>query len=148
MKLDDLLKNRRLLRQLPTGDEIRKLLDMAQRNFADAEVPGLSIDWRYMIAYSAVLALAAAVPRASGYRPRGEGHHATLFDALPLLLPRTELLASYFHECRKKRNTLTYSAPFRASEQEADELLAKAKNFFLEVRKWLSEKHPHLLNSP
>ena len=85
---------------------------------------------------------------AEGYRPRGEGHHATLFDALPFVMPEKRALASYFHSCRKKRNTMTYAAPARASEQETKELLEKAQSFYDDVGKWLARKHPDLVPKP
>ena len=64
MTLNSLLKERRLLRQVPAVDEIQGLFDLARRSFADAQVAGLSIDWRYMIAYNAALSLSAVVLRA------------------------------------------------------------------------------------
>lgn len=147
MSLTGLLKERRLQRHRPTRDELEGLFLMARQSLRDAEVgraSGLSSDWRFAIAYGAVLSLAAVVLRAEGYRPRGEGHHATLFDALPLIMPDRADLASYFQECRRKRNRLTYEAPQQASEQEASFLLEKAHAFHRDVERWLGTNHPEL----
>lgn len=148
MSLTDLVKARRLQQHQTTRDEIQNLLEMARRSFSDAQVPGLSIDWRYMIAYNALLCLASAVVHATGYRPRGEGHHATLFEALPLALHSEKTSAAYFDSCRRKRNTMTYSAPTRASEKEAQDLLAQAKAFYDRVETWLRVNHAALLPPP
>ncbi len=145
MNLTDLVKARRLQPHKATRDEIQNLLEMARRSFSDAQVPGLSIDWRYMIAYNSLLCLASSVVHAAGYRPRGEGHHATLFEALPLALPSERASASYFDSCRRKRNTMTYSAPTRASEKEAQDLLVQARAFCDRVEKWLQANHPALM---
>lgn len=148
MSLTDLVKKRRLQHHKATRDEIHNLMDMARRSFADAQVPGLSIDWRYMIAYNAALCSASMILHAAGFRPRGEGHHATLFEALPLALPAEKAAAGFFDACRRKRNTMTYAAPTRASEKEVQELLEQAKAFYARVEQWLVAKHPKLMPPP
>ncbi len=147
MSLTRLLKERRVQRHRPTRDELEGLFLMARQSLRNAELgraSGLSGDWRFAIAYGAVLSLAAIVLRSEGYRPRGEGHHAALFDALPLVMPDRTDLASYFQECGKKRNRLTYEAPRQASDQEANFPLEKAGEFRQHVERWLRTRHPEL----
>ena len=101
-----------------------------------------------MIAYSAILSLASAALHAAGYRARGEGHHATLFDALPLVIASEKEAASYFDRCRRKRNRMTYSAPKQVSEQETTELHEGAKEFLGRIEAWIVANHPDLAAAP
>ena len=122
MSLDELLKGRRLVWRRPTAERIADVL-------AVAEGIDFSADGRFMLAYGAALASADAMVRAAEYRSRGQGHHHTLFVAFENLVPEKKDLAGYFEQCRAKRNAAVYDKPGQASQTEADELLALAKEF-------------------
>ena len=62
--------------------EIAALLSVVERDLKDAEVPGLSSDRRFAIAYNAALQSATVVLYAEGYRSAGMGHHHTTFRFL------------------------------------------------------------------
>ena len=57
-------------------------------------------------------------------------------------MPDKTELTSFFDDCRRKRNRLSYEAPNEATEQEAETLLEQAKTFYFDVMAWLAENHP------
>jgi len=63
-----------------------KLLAAAQRNIADAQLPGLSAENRFDTAYKAIMQLAMLALNANGYRTLTSkpGHHQTAIQTLPL----------------------------------------------------------------
>lgn len=63
-----------------------KLLAAAQRNIADAQLPGLSAENRFDTAYKAIMQLAMVALNANGYRTLTSkpGHHQTALQTLPL----------------------------------------------------------------
>ncbi|MBI4304112.1 MAG: hypothetical protein HY665_07235 [Chloroflexi bacterium] len=61
MTLNDWLGRGWLVRHRPDRREIRELLAVADRDIADAQVKGISIDTRLSIAYNAALQLAVAL---------------------------------------------------------------------------------------
>jgi len=52
--------------------------------------------------------------------------------------------AAYFESCRAKRNVGTYDRGGEISDTEADELLAEATHFKLQIEQWLRAEHPGL----
>lgn len=150
MTFADLVKARRLEALAPSRAEIADLLSQAERSLKDARraIAGqLSADWQFMIAYAAPLSLAAAVVRAEGYRVKGQGHHATLFEALVVAIPETKKLAGYFSRCRRRRNLLMYERPGRVSPTQVARLLQAAEEFDRFVRTWLTKKHADLVGA-
>jgi hypothetical protein len=116
-----------------------------ERDLKDAEVPGLSSDRRFAIAYNAALQLATVVLYAEGYRSTGTGHHHTTFRFLgQTTIPNKEAWADYFDACRRKRNLADYMGVGYVSETEADELVRETRAFAQNVREWLSAAHPYL----
>jgi len=116
-----------------------------ERDLTDAEVPGLSADRRFAIAYNAALQSTTVVLYAEGYRSVGMGHHRTTFRILgQTTIPNGEAWADYFDACRRKRNLADYVGVGYISETEADELVREARAFSRSVREWLSAAHPHL----
>src|SRR4030065_439191 len=83
MNLQDLRGQGRLRRRSTRREEIRGLLQVADRDLGDAAVPGLSSDRLFLIAYEAALTLATIPLRCAGYETHGSGHHWTTFLALP-----------------------------------------------------------------
>lgn len=77
MTLDNLL-GRTLDKIEPDSTTIKRLLEAATRNLADAQIEGLSSESRFDIAYKAIMQLANAALQASGYRTRtsAPGHPA------------------------------------------------------------------------
>jgi hypothetical protein len=125
---------------------VMDLLEVADRALHDASVPQLSADGKYITTYSAALALATMVVRASGYRVSGSAHHWAAFAALPELLGATaQRRADQFDKSRRKRNRATYSRAGQISEGEAAKMRAAVQAFRAEVLDWIRANHPELL---
>ncbi len=121
------------------------MLRLVDRDLADAQVPGLSSDRRFLIAYDVVLTLATIPLYAAGYETHGSGHHWATFQVLSDLMGREYSdLAAYFDSCRTKRNVGSYDRSGRISETEAKELLREALKFKEVVERWLRINHPEL----
>ncbi len=143
--LKQFLTDGRLKSHRTTSREIRDLLRVADRNFQDAAVEGISFDLRFTTAYQAVFQLATMVLGASGYRTTGQGHHWVTFTVLPELMGgEVQVVTDYFDQCRGKRNLSDYDRAGEISEEETVELLKEAKKFRGTVLNWLRRNHPGL----
>lgn len=82
---------------------------------------------------------------ASGYRAEKALAHYRTLAALPLILgEKHKDDANYLDACRIKRNTVEYDYVGAATEQEAKELIAFAKELREQVIDWLRQNHPEL----
>ena len=125
--------------------EIRNLLSIVERDLNDAQ-GNISADWRFGIAYNAVLKLCRILLSAEGYRPAHELQHYRTLAALPEILGEAKKEdAKYLDDCRKKRNIVEYDYIGGASESDADELVEFVKEFKEEVIRWLKKHHPELI---
>ena len=134
------------LRPEPASEkETTNLLAIVDRDLKDA-TGSISPDWQFGIAYNATLKLCTILLRSEGYRPvHGLQHYRTLM-AMPLILgSERQEDANYLDSCRKKRNVFEYDYVGGASERDAAELLAFAKELRSDVLAWLKETHPELL---
>ncbi|MBE7501869.1 MAG: hypothetical protein HS113_16505 [Verrucomicrobiales bacterium] len=132
----------------PSPQEIQDLLAIVRRDLADAE-GDISADWQFGIAYNAALKLCTIILHASGYRPERTLQHYRTIQALPLILgPERTPDAVYLDACRGKRNTVEYDRAGSASHQDAQELIAFAKDLRVAVIQWLEGEHPELLLPP
>jgi len=81
----------------------------------------------------------------AGYRVVGAGHHRIFFDVVELAIAKAaDLYSDYFDRCRRKRNVIDYDDAFVATETEAKEIMAKAKEFVGMVEQWIAKSHPSL----
>lgn len=143
MSLKELLDEGRLEETATSREEIADLLNTASRGLSDAAVEQVSIDGRFNFAYDAALVLATIPLRCAGYRTRGEGHHRTVFDALPDAMGESHRRFSrYLQKCRRIRNLSTYSKSGIVSQNEVKHLIADTKAFDIAVRRWLQENYP------
>ena len=125
--------------------EIAGLLSIVERDLADAQ-SDISIDWQFGIAYNSALKLCTILLHASGYRPEKNLQHFRTLAALPLILgDKRNEDAAYLDACRIKRNSVEYDMAGIATEQDARELLAFAKQLRLDVLEWLKQQHPDLI---
>jgi len=92
------------------------------------------------------LKLCTILLHASGYRPEKNLQHFRTLAALPVI-PGDERKtdAAYLEACRIKRNTVEYDIAGVATEQDAIELLAFAKQLRHDVLDWLKRNHPNLI---
>lgn len=124
--------------------EIRDLLGIVERDLLDAS-GNISPDWRFGIAYNAVLKLATLLLHASGHRPERSLQHFRTLQAVPLLLGgEWERESAYLDSCRMKRNAVEYDCAGGATHRDADELLDLAKKLRVAVIEWIRTQHPEL----
>lgn len=145
VSLRDWLGNGWLVKHQTSGQEIRGLLGVADRDLVDCEASGLSPDWRLNIAYNAALQVATAALAASGYRAARDSHHYRIIESLAYTLRADYQLITQFDKFRKKRNLAEYELAGRVSEQEANEMVGLAKTLRTAVKDWLRQNHPGLL---
>jgi uncharacterized protein (UPF0332 family) len=120
MTLEDLLNQGRLKHHKTSEREIQNLIALARRDIKDAKIIGLSLDRRFACAYNAVLQLATILLYSKGYRPKGVGHHFTVFQAMKIIMGTDyHAIADYFDSCRSKRNITDYDYAGAISELEA-----------------------------
>jgi len=146
VSLKSLVAEGRLRAHRTSAKEVADLLRVVERDLRDACIPQLSADRRFATAYNAALQLATVALAAAGYRTSGTGHHWATWQALPEFLgsparPR----ADYLDRCRSKRNVTDYDRAGEVSDREAQEIIAQARAFRVEVLAWLQRKHPVLL---
>lgn len=146
MNLRPLLNQDRLRNHKTSKEEISNLLKLVKRDIKDAKVEGLSFDRKFATAYNAVLQLATILLCCKGYKPKGIGHHFTVFEAMREIMGKDYYeLADYFDSCRVKRNITDYTSAGEISEAEVEELIREAEKFLKVVLKWLKTNYPKLL---
>jgi hypothetical protein len=146
MTWTQLLANNEVRRHTTSRSELNDLRTLVNRDLADAEIKGLSADRRFATAYNAALQTAKMVIGCAGYRvTTGPGHHQITFESVKLALGKAAgSYADYFEICRRKRNTIDYDYAHVATETEAQEIVARAKDFFSIVEQWVAREHPSL----
>jgi len=138
MSLKRLLNQGRLTRHKTSRKEIANLIKLARRDIKDAKLKGLSLDRKFACAYNAVLQLATILLYCKGYKPKGIGHHITVFEAMKEILGKDYYeLADYFDSCRAKRNITDYDYAGGISEQETEELIKEAESLLKTILRWL-----------
>jgi len=148
MSLKGLLKQGKLKSHKTSKKEINNLIVMIKRDLKDTGVEGLSNDRKFTTAYNAVLQTATILLYCNGYKTKGEGHHFTTFQCVKYILGKEfNDLAEYFDSCRVKRNTADYFYAGGVSEKEVKELVNEAEIFFKNVKTWIHNNYPELLES-
>ncbi len=145
MSLENWRKNAWLVEHQPSQQEIADLLAVAARDLADCQAAGLSVDWRFNIAYNAALQLAGAAPAAAGYRAAREAHHHRVIHALEYTIGADKTTIAQLDAFRKKRNIAGYERVGLVSDKEAREMVELAKQLQRDVTSWLKNKYPQLL---
>lgn len=146
MSLRTWLNEGRLKRHKTSAKEVADLLQVVDRDLADAAIKAISTDRRFATAYNAALQLATIALYASGYRTAKSGHHWVTFLVLPEVMgPGAQDRAVYFNSCRSTRHVTDYDRAGVVSEAVAEEILEETKAFKDEVLRWVGANHPHLL---
>lgn len=147
MHLKKLLAEGQLRKHKTSPRETEELLAVVERDFKDANQPGLSLDRRFTTAYNAALQLATIALHAAGYRTVGHSHHWATFHVLPEIMgSKVQKRADYLDACRTKRNVADYDRAGEISEVEAAEILDEVGKFRSDLLKWLRTHHPDLLS--
>ena len=84
MSLQNLLKIGQLEEHETNADQVRRMLDSAERSIADAKQKSISSDTRLDAAYRAITQLCMVALWANGFRPSKSkpGHHQTMIQSL------------------------------------------------------------------
>jgi hypothetical protein len=146
MSLSDWQKNGWLKAHRPTRQEIVDLLALAERDLKNARVKGLDDDWRFSIAYNAVLQTATAALVACGYSvPKGDSHHFRAIGSLAFTVGLDKKLVDRLDGYRKKRSVSIYDVAGSITESEAKGMMTMARDLFEQVHNWLVTNHPELM---
>ena len=144
MRLQRYLENSWIQRHESSPQEIAELLAIADRDIGQSQTPGLGPEWRLSIAYNAALQLATAAPAAAGYRAERQNKHQRTIECLAFSIRLERRDVDFLDLCRRKRHSNVYDQVGAISEQEADEMVAFAKNLRNQLVAWLHDNHPGL----
>ena len=143
MTLEQWVSNSWLKRHRVSREEITNLFSIIDRDLKDASESDLSADWKFGIAYNAVLTLCSALLYCEGYRPsKGKPVHYYTLESLGETLPSRKNDIEYLQSCRSKRNTVEYDYAGGTTELEARELIEFAKELHIDALEWMKIQHP------
>jgi len=131
--------------QQPSPEEIRDLLAVAARDLKDCQSKDISADWRFNIAYNAILQAATAALAAAGYRAGRNSHHYRVLQSLALTVGLDESTLRQLDEFRKKRNMTGYERVGAVSDGELQEIIQAARTVRQLVEDWIRKNHRELL---
>ena len=130
----------------PDGATIRRLLEAAARNIADAQVTMVSAENRFDAAYKAIMQLANASLQANGFRTLTSkpGHHQTLLQLLVKSIGLENETMVLLDSLRKQRNVADYSGDIiPASTMNA--CIKQALHLQKAVLQWFKTHHAEYL---
>lgn len=145
MSLDSYLRNSWIRRHETSSREISDLLAIADRDIRQSQTPGLGPEWRFDIAYNAVLQLGRAALAAAGFQAERANKHMCVLECLGFSIGVGRERVAFFDTCRRKRHAAVYERVGAVSDAEADELISEAKALRVEVETWLRKEHPELV---
>jgi hypothetical protein len=125
--------------------EIADLLAIVDRDLKDCQSKGLSADWRFNIAYNALLQTATAALAAAGYRAGRDAHHYRVLQSLAFTAALEEAVLRQLDAFRKKRNLTGYERIGTVSDGEVSEVIQMARIIRKQVEGWIRKDHPELL---
>lgn len=145
MTLENLLAIRQLQAHRADPVALRKLLDAARRNLADARIEQISADNRFDAAYKCVMQCAMIGLWANGYRTSTSqpGHHQTAIQCLghTMAVPRDDIIV--LDALRRQRNITDYEGD-PVSEATLAGCIEHAARLLAHTEHWLHERHPEL----
>jgi hypothetical protein len=145
MSLETWLNNGWLSPHQSSRQEIADLLAIVDRDLKDCQSEGLSADWRFNIAYNALLQTATAALAAAGYRAGREAHHYRVLQSLAFTAALEEAVLRQLDAFRKKRNLTGYERIGTVSDREVSEAVQMARIIRKLVEGWIRKNHPELL---
>jgi uncharacterized protein (UPF0332 family) len=145
MSLEDWRENGWLSAHEPSRQEIDDLLAIADRDLKDCQAEGLSTDWKFNIAYNAILQAATAALAAAGYRAARDSHHYRILQSLAFTVGVSAKTLRYLDAFRKKRNLTGYERIGTVSDREAKEIVETAQTLRRQIEEWIRATHPELL---
>jgi uncharacterized protein (UPF0332 family) len=145
MSLEDWRHSGWLSAHESSRQEVSDLLAIADRDLKDCQSEGLSADWRFNIAYNALLQAATAALAVAGYRASRDSHHYRILQSLGLTVGVPAETLRYLDAFRKKRNLTGYERIGAVSDKEVEEIVETAGAMRHQVEKWIKATHPELL---
>ena len=141
MPYEELLNRGHIRPYVASGTEVKRLLSIAKRDLSTSEaILSKDPDWSYNITYNAVLQSSRALMFSKGFRPRGEGQHATVVRFIRETLGQEFYdLVELFDQMRRKRNRIVYEMTSLVGNKEAKEVLAIARRFVSLMNDLISE---------
>ena len=129
-----------------TPQEISDLLAIVETDLRDAAIPELSPERRLGCYYGAILSVARAALRASGYRvtKTTQSHRYYVIRSLRYTAGLAPGAVLQIEAIQKKRNTADYVRIGEVSGQLVAEARALAERVTQSIRNWLAETHPEL----
>lgn len=144
MSLEDWLNKNLIDKHRTSAREIASLLHICDRDLEKVTIAELGPDWRLSIAHNAAVQTAKAALAAAGYRARKQGQHYLLIQSLTFTLNTDPIIIKRLDKFRQKRNISDYERAGLVTEQEAEEMMALAKQLRDDVEQWLRAHHPKL----
>lgn len=129
--LDNLVKIKKLKAEPPDQKEFDGLIRSAQVRLKDAQIPSLSIEGRFDLAYNAAHALALAALRWHGYR---SDNRYLVFQCLPHTLGLDGPQMQILDKCHQARNRLEYQGEFDITEAMLDALMGAVRELHGKVQ--------------
>ncbi len=127
------------------ADQVRRMLDSAERSIADARQESISRETRLDAAYRAITQLCMVALWANGFRPSKSkpGHHQTMIQSLvhSIGLDKDQMLL--LNTFRIKRNAIDYTGD-DVDIASVDECIEAADDLLCHVARWLNENKPEL----
>jgi hypothetical protein len=118
--LERLAAARQLKAEPPARKEFEGLLRLGRVRLKDARNPGLSLEGRFDLGYSAAHALSLAALRWHGYRSE---NRYLVFQCLPHTLGIAPEQWRVLALCHERRNAAEYGGEFRVDERLMAELI-------------------------
>ena len=149
MTLENLQAIHRLQQFEATPAGIQRLLAAAERNLADARLPGLSAENRFDAAYKTLMQCAMIGLWANGYRTSTSqpGHHQTALQTLPKTMNVGQDTVIVLDALRRQRNLNDYEGD-PIADAAVTECLVQADALLAHARQWLQAHRPDLLINP
>ncbi len=144
MSLEDWLNDKLIVKHRPSAGEVAELLHICDRDLEKAGIIELGPDWRLSIAHNAAVQTAKAALAAVGYRARKEGQHYLVLQSLAFTINTNPATIKQLDKFREKRNISDYERAGLVTEQEAEEMIALAKQLRDDVKQWLRAHYPGL----
>ena len=144
--LENWLNDKLIVRHRPSARGIAELLHICDRDLGKVEIIELGPDWRLSIAHNAAVQAAKAALAAVGYRARKEGQHYLALQSLAFTIDTSPATIKQLDRFRGKRNISDYERAGLVTEQEAQEMIALAKQLRNDVEQWLRAHYPDLVS--
>lgn len=147
MTLQNLLAIQRPQVFEPSASGVRRLLEAAERNLADAGFTQVSPENRFDAAYKCIMQCATLGLWANGYRTSTNqpGHHQTAAQALPKTMAVSPDVVIVLDALRKQRNLSDYEGD-PVTPAAMNECVKQAKAMLAHTRAWLKAHRQDLLS--